>query len=71
MSALDRRRSASGRQPPSGSLNDDPSGCTHTMTAVQLAPTAEEIDAETEQAEADAGIERDQPESTEPEGSEG
>jgi large subunit ribosomal protein L25 len=41
------------------------------VVAVQLAPTAEEIDAETEQAEADAGIERDQPESTEPEGSEG
>lgn len=35
------------------------------VVAVQQAPSAEEVEAETEQAEADAGIERDQPETAE------
>ena len=35
------------------------------VVAVQQAPSAEQVEAETEQAEADAGIERDQPETAE------
>ena len=35
------------------------------VVAVQLAPTAEEVEAETEQAEAEAGVERDQPQTPE------
>ena len=41
------------------------------VVAVQLAPTAEELEAETEQAEAEAGVERDQPETAESENIEG
>ena len=35
------------------------------VVSVQNAPTAEEVDAETEQAEAEAGVERDQPQTPE------
>ena len=35
------------------------------VVSVQNAPTAEEVEAETEQAEAEAGVERDQPQTPE------
>ena len=35
------------------------------VVSVQIAPTAEEVEAETEQAEAEAGVERDQPQTPE------
>jgi len=35
------------------------------VVSVQNAPTAEQVEAETEQAEADAGVERDQPQTPE------
>ena len=48
--------------PPGATLVTDPEAL---VVSVQNAPTAEEVEAETEQAEAEAGVERDQPQTPE------